>query len=483
MSINLYATATELAAAIRGGDVSSTELTAAYIERIERLDGDINAMVVRRFDEAMSEARAADEALARGDNRGPLHGVPVSIKESYDLAGTPTTWGIPDFADNIAASDSDTVRRLKAAGAHFLGKTNVPFSLADFQSYNDIYGTTNNPWDLARTPGGSSGGSSAALAAGFTALEAGSDIGGSIRNPAHFCGVYGHKPTWGIVSDAGHALPGSAAPADIAVCGPLARSAEDLALALGIVAGAGERDASGWSLTLPRPQKKSLAEFRVALWPEADFAPVDAEVSARVHEVAEVLARAGATVSDSARPAIDINKALDTYYALLWGVLGAGVSDETHQKRRDEAASLAPDDNSPAARVARFATQDHRAWLKHHHRRFRLRDAWQAFFADWDILICPQMPTPAFPHDQSSQMSRRIGINGVDTPYFEQLHWAGLITVAHLPSTVFPSGPSTAGLPIGLQAVGREYDDLTCIEFCRLLGAETGGFTPPPAYR
>ena len=308
MSEIAFSTATELAAELRSGAVTSEELTERFISRIERFDDKVNAVVVRRFDEARAEARASDAALAKGGACGPLHGLPITIKESYNLTGTPTTWGIPAYADNIAVCDSEVVSRLKAAGAIFLGKTNVPESLSDFQSYNEIYGTTGNPWDVERTPGGSSGGSSAALAAGFSALEAGSDVGGSIRNPAHFCGVFGHKPTWGVVSDLGHALPGSAAPADIAVCGPLARSAEDLALAMDLIAGADARTSRGWQLRLPKPERSSLAQYRVAIWPEADFAPVSAEVSTRVQQVAEVLAKAGATVSDTARPALDIDK-------------------------------------------------------------------------------------------------------------------------------------------------------------------------------
>ena len=212
-------------------------------------------MVVHDFERGREAARAADRALARGAHLGPLHGVPMTVKEAYNIQGLPTTWGIPELRDNIASEDADYVRRLKGAGAVIFGKTNVPINLGDFQSFNEIYGTTNNPWDLTRTPGGSSGGSSAALAAGLTALEAGSDIGGSIRNPAHYCGIYGHKPTWGIVSDAGHALPGQFAPADIAVVGPMARCAEDLALSLDIVAGAGRTDRGGWKLDLPRPAK------------------------------------------------------------------------------------------------------------------------------------------------------------------------------------------------------------------------------------
>ena len=474
--------ATEIARAIRAGEISSLEMTERFIERIERLDDRTNAVVVRCFDAARQAARDADAALARGESSGPLHGVPVTIKESYNLVGTPTTWGFPDYAQNIATSDSDTVLRLKAAGAHFLGKTNVPVALADFQSYNDIYGQTNNPWNLECTPGGSSGGSSAAMAAGYSALEAGSDIGGSIRNPAHYCGVYGHKPTWGIVSDKGHELPGSAAPADIAVCGPLARSAEDLALALGLTAGANAREGRGWKLDLPAPRHRKLADYRVAVWPDDEFAPVSAQTAARVQSVADALARAGATVSDTARPQVDLDKSLDTYYALLWGVMGAGVPNELHEARKRDVETLAPDDQSPRARALRNAVQDHRGWVKHHHRRYRIRDAWAMFFEDWDILICPQMPTAAFPHDHAPQMERVLRYEGLDMPYFEQLHWAGLITVAHLPSTVFPTGPNSAGLPIGLQAVGREFDDFTTIDFCRLLAEEIGGFVPPPDF-
>lgn len=482
MAIDPMASASQLLRAMSNNEFSSLELTEAYINRIEHFDDDINAVVVRCFDQARAAARRADDARAGGHSLGPLHGLPVTIKESYNLTGTPTTWGFADFAANIAHEDSDSVMRLKAAGAHFLGKTNVPLGLADFQSYNDIYGQTNNPWDHTRTPGGSSGGSSAALAAGLTALEAGSDIGGSIRNPAHYCGVYGHKPTWGIISDRGHALPGAAAPADIAVCGPLARSAEDLALLMGLLAGADRRDARGWQLNLPAPRHQQLSDYRVAVWPEAAFAPVSSEVSARVQAVAECLARAGATVSDSARPQLDINKTMETYYALLWGVMAAGVSDEVHAARKAELAALPPGEDSPRAKQIRYAVADHRDWVKHHHRRFRIRQAWEAFFDNWDILICPQMPTAAFKHDHSEAMARSIDIDGQSYPYYDQLSWAGLITVAHLPSTVFPTGVNAAGLPIGLQAVGREYDDFLTIDFCRLLANETGGFEPPTAY-
>src|SRR5262245_3274794 len=209
MSDVAFRPAVDLARMLRSKEIGSLELTEHYIARIERLDREINAVVVRDFERARAAARAADARLAAGETAGPLHGVPMTIKDSYDVRGLPTTWGIPLFKDNVASRDAEVVARLKRAGAVFLGKTNVPFSLGDFQSYNEIYGVTRNPWDLGRTPGGSSGGSAAALAAGLTGLECGSDIGGSIRNPAHYCGVYGHKPTWGIVPPQGHALPGN----------------------------------------------------------------------------------------------------------------------------------------------------------------------------------------------------------------------------------------------------------------------------------
>ena len=257
MSELAYSSASQLARLIRAGAVSSRELTELYISRIERYDGDINAVVVRDFDNALAAADAADDALAKGEAAGPLHGVPMTIKESYNIAGLPTTFGQPAQAQNIATDDADVVKRFKSAGAHFMGKTNVPINLADLQSYNEIYGTTSNPWNLERTPGGSSGGSAASLAAAFCGLDSGSDIGGSIRNPAHYCGVYGHKPTWNVVSAHGHWLPGTHTANDLSVVGPMARSSEDLALAMDVIAGPPDIDAAGWSLKLPRPRRGS----------------------------------------------------------------------------------------------------------------------------------------------------------------------------------------------------------------------------------
>ncbi|MCY3812193.1 MAG: amidase [Gammaproteobacteria bacterium] len=477
-----HQTALELAAKIRNREVSSVELTELYIDRIERLDGDINAVVVRTFDDALTRAREADGALARGTSLGPLHGVPMTIKESYAIGGTHTTWGNELFRDNVARADGLAVQRFRAAGAHFLGKTNVPVDLADFQSFNPIYGTTRNPWNVERTPGGSSGGSAAALAAGFTALEAGSDIGGSIRNPAHFCGVYGHKPTYAVIPMSGHELVEGIPDADLAVCGPLARGADDLHLALDIMAGPAPREALAWRLELPAADFERLADLRVALWPTDPLAPVAEEIAARVALIGEVLEKAGATVSRDARPDLDLVAADRNYQTLLNAVMTGAMTDEAEARMLKVVDGLAPDDVSRDAVAARAAVMRHREWIRTNTRREKLRRAWARFFEDWDILVCPQMATPAFPHDHRPFGERTIDVDGVAQPYFQQLLWAGMVVNAYLPSTVFPTGPSTDGLPIGLQAVSAPYRDHRTIAFAEQVCAEIGGFLPPPGY-
>ena len=477
-----YLSALELAAAIRKGTVSSVEATRAFIERIESLDDKINAVPVRTFEKALDDAAAADAARARGEDLGPLHGVPMTIKESYVLANTPSTWGLESHRNNVSNEDGVAVRRFRQAGAHFVGKTNVPVDLADFQSYNPVYGTTNNPWNVERTPGGSSGGSAASLAAGFAALEAGSDIGGSIRNPAHFCGVFGHKPTWGIVPMSGHELMPGVPDADLSVCGPLARSAADLEVALDTMAGPLERDATGWQLSLPRGDIKSLGGLRVAVWATDDIAPVDDEVAGRVHMVAETLSKLGATVSDTARPDFDPRKSHITYQSLLQSVMASAQPIEQFEKMREHVATLDPDDQSSSAVTARGSVMFHRDWLRYNFRREKLRFAWDAFFKEWDIVLAPQMTTPAFPHDHRPFNERSITVNGAEREYFEQVFWSGLFTAPLLPSTLFPTGPSADGLPIGVQAVSAPYRDHRTIQFADLISREIGGFTPPPGF-
>src|SRR5262249_49155815 len=287
-----FRSARQLAGDINRKKLGCLELLDLYRGRVEKYEGALNAVVVRDFDRARTRARAADRALARRQLWGGLHGVPMTIKESYDVVGLPTTWGVPAYKDRIATKNAVVVDRLLRTGVVLFGKTNVPLYLGDWQSFNAIYGTTNNPWDVARAPGGSCGGSAAALAAGLTGLEAGSDIGSSIRNPAHFCGVFGHKPTWGIVPRAGQALPWQTAPVDIDVVGPLARSADDLAIALAAMAGPDEIDGAGWQLRLAPARQKRLRDFKVALMLDTPDFPVHAPVTDRLQALGALLLRA-----------------------------------------------------------------------------------------------------------------------------------------------------------------------------------------------
>ena len=474
-----FLSATELAAQIRGGAISSVALTDYFIDRIERLDGEINAVVVRTFEAARAAAIVADQSAAEGQWLGPLHGVPMTIKESYVLADTPTTWGLARFRNNLANQDGLIVDRFKQAGAHFLGKTNVPVDLADFQSYNPIYGVTGNPWDVTRTPGGSSGGSAAALAAGFSALEAGSDIGGSIRNPAHFCGVYGHKPTYGLVPMQGHELLSGLPEGDLSVCGPLARSAADLRLALSIMAGPGRRKAKGWQLSLKPAVKKALSDFKVVVWATDAVAPVSAAVSSRALAVGAELEAAGATVSYTARPDFDPVRAHENYQTLLNSAMTSGMDAEGVARMQHRANNLDESDHSRAAFITRAAVLSHRDWIRANGQREKLRAAWDDFFDAWDIVVCPQMASTAFVHDHQPFGQRTLAIDGVDQGYFEQLFWAGLAVNAYLPSTVFPTGLADDGLPIGLQAMGGPFCDFETIGFTELLAERLGGFQAP----
>jgi amidase len=302
----------------------------------------------------------------------------MTIKESYDLAGTPTTWGIPELRDNIATQDALAVQRLAAAGANVFGKTNVPIRLADFQSYNAIYGTTQNPWRAGHGPGGSSGGSAAALAAGLTGLEIGSDIGGSIRNPAHYCGVFGHKPTWNLLPMRGHALGGALTPTDISVIGPLARSADDLATALRLMAGPDVLEARGLRVDLPLLTEPT-ASLRVAVWRTDAMCPVSAAVQARVDAVAAALAAQGARIDDRARPAFAPEHSHSVFMGLLGSAMSNRLPDDEFAQAVAQADALSPDDQGPLARQLRAQTLRARDWARLNEARTQLRWAWHRF--------------------------------------------------------------------------------------------------------
>lgn len=479
-----YADATDLVQRIKSKQISSVQLLEHFIQRMEKYNPEINAIIVTQLDKARQRAKAADEALARGEDWGPLHGLPMTVKESYDIEGLPTTWGNPLLKDNIATADAVACERLQNAGAIIFGKTNVPIFLADFQSYNEVYGTTGNPHDLDRTPGGSSGGSAAALAAGLTGLEMGSDIGGSIRNPAHYCGVYGHKPTWGVLPMRGHALPGSLTPTDISVIGPLARSARDLKLVMEVVGGADDLHQPGWQLALPAAKQKSLKDFKVAVWADDEIAPVDQEVKERVMKVAKLVEDAGGTVDYTARPDFDVEDCLHQYQFLLHAAMSARQPEEAFQASKQRRESLADDDHSSLAEITRASTLHFRDWYDLNERRTHLRWAWHAFFKSYDVLLTPMCFTSAFPHDHNPKNSERmINVNNEPRNYFDQVFWAGLTGVSYLPSTVIPTGLDKQGLPIGIQIVGREMGDMYTIEFAHQVSAVMDATVPPAAYK
>jgi amidase len=478
-----FRTATSLAAALRAKKISARELLDLYLTRVATHNPRLNAVVELATARARRRARAADRALAAGVRNRPLLGVPMTIKESFDVAGMRTSWGDPALKENVAAADALAVQRLEAAGAIVFGKTNVPLMLADWQTFNAIHGTTRNPFDPSRGPGGSSGGSAAALAAGLTGLEAGSDIGASIRNPAHYCGVYGHKPSWGIASPRGHALPGIVATSDISAIGPMARGAGDLAIALDAMAGPDAIDGRGWRLALPRDSRRSLRDFRVAVMLDDRNAEVDASVRDEIAKLAAFLRRSGAKVSLTARPAIDFDALMRVYIALLRAATSARITDAALARMVDEARRLAPDDESYRARMLRGNTMFHRDWLRANEQRHRMRLAWDAFFAEWDVILCPTATTAAFPHDQTGERwERMLDVNGGRQPGTEQMFWAGLGGVCYLPATVAPAGQTKDGLPVGVQIMSAQYRDHTTIRFAQLLERAWRGFVAPPGF-
>ncbi len=470
-----------LAELIRGGAMSCLELLDHYIARIERLDGKTNAVVVRDFERAREYARKLDGQ--RKDGRAtPLFGVPMTVKESFNLAGLPTTWGHEAQRNSAAHEDALAVQRLTAAGAVVFGKTNVPVDLADWQSFNPVYGATSNPWNLAHTPGGSSGGGAAAMAAGLAALEIGSDIGGSIRVPAHYCGVFGHKPSWGLCSSRGQSLVPIAGMTDIAVIGPLARSATDLSLVLDAITGSDPLLDVG-SVTLPPPRATRLSELRIAVWSSEPGQETDTETTAHIDALAGFLEREGAQVSRIARPEFDATEAFHLYVRLLSAALSGRASEEVLAHMRDAKARRPADDMSADAISVRSVDMTHREWLHLNERRFHLRRVWGSFFRDWDVLLCPVIATAALPHMQQGETwERSVTVNGRTIPYSEMLFWPGITCAFHLPASTAPIGMTEAGLPIGVQIVGPFHGDRTTIHVAELLERHWRGFVPPPGW-
>lgn len=479
-----FHTATEQLAALRDGRLSSVELLELHLERVERLDGEINAMVTVDADGARRQARAADEARARGERLGPLHGLPITIKDCFETAGIRTTAGAPFLADYVPERDADAVARLRGAGAIVFGKTNVPFFTADGQAYNDVAGTTNNPWDLSRTPGGSSGGAAAAVAAGMSPLDLGSDISGSIRIPASYSGVWGIKPSYGIVPLRGHipGPPGALAPADLNGLGPLARGADDLELALDVLAGPTEADAIAWRLQLPPARRAALGDYRLAVWLDDEACPVDREVVAVLRRAVDALADAGAQI-DERPPPVSMADSIRIHRTLLKGVSASGLTDEQFAAVQELTRTLDPADTSVRALHARWLTQTKRDWNVANEERWVARARWAEFFAEYDGFLSPSVLCTAIPHDHSPDMDARvITVNGVERAYWDQVCWIAPASVGALPAVSVPVGLAGDGLPVGLQVAGPYLEDRTAIDMARRIGEVAGGFVAPPAY-
>ncbi len=487
MKIDAFATATEMLAALRAKEVSAVELLDLHVRRIARHNPALNAIVEPDFERAKTQAQAADAQRARGED-APLLGLPMTLKESINVRGLRTTAGMEQWKDFRSEHDAPVTARVKAAGAVVMAKTNVPRMLADWQSANPVYGRTNNPWNLGRTPGGSTGGGAAALAAGLTPLEFGSDIGGSIRVPAAFCGVYGHRPSETAMPRSGQfpmpPLPNVAVV--MGVQGPLARSAADLALALDVAAGPEVGEDVGWRLALPPARRERLADFRVAVLPSLDWMPVDAEVAAALDAVTSRLGRLGCKVQ-AAQPEIlgDHREHYALYLTLLTAVTSARVPAEQRAERLAVMRTRDDEWSRALQRGLESPAPEYIAWIG---QRERYRAAWRAFFRDWDVLLAPAFFTPAYPHWDKpwpitpASIRKMIDVNG--TPVLEELglFWASVATVAGQPATAFPAGLTRGGLPIGLQAIGPYLEDRTPIRFAALVGAELGGFTRPRGY-
>jgi len=480
---NAFRSATEWGSAIRQGEISCLELLDLYIARIEEYNTAVNAVVCLDIEKAREAAVAADHRIARGEPLGPLHGIPMTVKEAFDIVGMPSTWGVPALAESYPARNAHVVDRLVGAGAIILGKTNVPAWLSDWQTFNAVYGTTSNPWDLSRVPGGSSGGSAAAVAAGFAACEYGSDIAGSIRGPAHFCGVYGHKPTCDVVSGRGHAPPGVTLDPDIAAVGPMARSALDLRLLLLATAGPAPSRDSAWQLSLPACNKSSLADFTVAIITDDSDFPVDSEVKTVLENLYRQIEEAGARVRYDIAPTFESRELMEIFGQMRNAATSDGQDDASYKHNLAMLSKVDGAGEGYRGRSLRGLTMAHYRWLQLNERREQLRLEWDRVFADVDLLLCPPATTVAFPHDQKGERyERMVEVNGRSVPGTDETFWAGISGFFHLPATVAPAGLGASGMPVGVQIVGQRYQDLQCIRFAELMEEHIVGFTAPNDY-
>lgn len=472
--------ATALLDSLGRREISAVELLDATLERIGRVNPRLNAVVAIEPEAARDAARASDRRRAEGRD-GLLEGLPITIKDAFDVAGMVSTAGAPAHRDRVPGADAAAVARLRAAGAVILGKTNVPPFSGDFQAANPIYGVTRNPWDLERSPGGSSGGAAVAVATGMSAFELGSDLGGSIRWPAHACGLFGLKPTWGLVSTRGHVppAPGATIESDLSVAGPLTRSARDLDLVLSVIAG--PPDPGGVRPRLDPPRRPDPAGLRVALWLDEPFAPVAQDVREAVRHAAALLAEAGATVDEEARPGFRFEEAFEVFSLMNHALVAAGLPEAVRERIAARSPDFGPDNLSHRALQARGAKLDVDTWRGLQDRRRALKERWEAFFQRFDVVLMPPAPVAAIPHDATPDFHARVlTVDGRPRPYFDFLMWSSLATVAHLPAAVAPVLRNAAGLPCGVQIVAAEGADRTAVAVAGMLERLGCHFVPPP---
>ena len=476
-----FAPASVMLRALTERQISAVELLDMHLTRIERHNPVLNAIVTPDFDNARKVAESADAARADGQ-AGRLLGLPLTIKDCIDVAGLRGTAGVREFAERRPDADAVLTTRVRAAGGIIVGKTNIPPNAGDWQADNPIFGRTNNPWDLDRTPGGSTGGGAAALAAGLIPLEFGSDIGGSIRVPAAFCGLYGHKPSETALARSGH-FPGSPMPNSaflMGVQGPLARGATDLELAFDVVAGPDVGEDSAWRLDMPPARHDRLSDYRVAVMPSIEWLPVDSEIAGALNTLGEDLSRIGCEVKEIQPPALgDLRLHTELYYQLLNVMVTVGMP-ETERKRKANEARAGNDEFDEA--TARGLEASASEFMIMCAQREEFRQAYRDFFRDWDVLLAPITIVPAFLHTDAPMSERTLDVNGRTVSYERQIVYPAVATLCGQPATTFPVGLTSAGLPIGLQAIGPYLEDRTPMRFAGLVGREFGGFNPPPGY-
>jgi amidase len=467
-----FASATEQSQLLETGKIGAVELLELYLKRVDRFNPAYNLVVAFDRDRARATARGIDQQRASGDPLGPLAGLPITIKDSFEVTGMPTTCGLDQLRNHRPDQDADAVVLLREAGANIFGKTNLPAGASDWQSFNPVYGISRNPWNPDRTVGGSSGGAAGAVAAGFTSFELGSDIGGSIRIPSHFCGVFGHKPTYGLVPVRGQIPPppGMLSQPELGVAGPIARSADDLALLMTVLAE-----------PLKPPRRERLEQFRVGVWMGDGAYRVDSAYRAALEAYVADLRHAGARIEEVTLP-VDPQDSYETYLQVLFAIVGAPNPGEA-----DAFEALASrDETGIAAKLARYMRTSLGEWFELAEKRAHLFRCWAGFFRDYDLMLCPAVPVVAFPHMaegsgvHSDQLFRRVTIDGEPAPYLD-FTWQGLALVANLPATVMPTGKFVEGLPAGLQIIGPHREDRTNFRFAGLAERAAGAFVAPPA--